>query len=46
MTAATPTSLAAAFVASASKGHTPKQFRNLLDKLQTVLPCQGVLAPS
>ena len=43
MTAATPTSPAAAFVASASKCHTPKQFRNLLDKLQTVLPYRGLL---
>lgn len=43
MTAATVTSPAAAFVVFASKCHTPKQFRKLLDKLQTVLPCRGVL---
>ena len=43
MTAATLTSLAAAFVASASTCHTPKQFRKLLDTLQTVLPYRGLL---
>ena len=39
----TPGSPAAPFVTSASRCHTPKQFRALLDQLQTVLPYRGVL---
>src|SRR5215510_3276761 len=35
--------LADSFVTYASRCHTPKQFRALLDQLQTVLPFRGLL---